>query len=723
MSNEDNNINNKETDKKEEINNILNKLDKDIERPPYNNSSGNTYSKRYQKYKEAEEHAREKNRYEKYCQKSASLLNLSGGDKTHDKLTPPIKLLDWQVTPGMVMSAAVMTGFIAFIGFFLLFTINALLGFFIPNSIMMFLMLFVFGAAYYIYQYPVFQAKNKVINSSGEIILAILYMVVFLRKTPNLEGAVRFAATNLDGPIAKDLKLILWNLEIGEYNHIDEAIEEYMRRWKRYNDDFLESLNIIKSSMNEPNPERREEMLESAIQTILDGTREDMKHYAQSLKTPVMILNAMGAMLPVLGMIMLPLISVFMGGAITPLHLILLFNILLPTFLFWFMQRVLSSRPPTVNSEPTDESILPERGKYPLEILGKKMEISTWPIGILTFLIIGFYGFIGYLSFPAFYPVSDPDFSVIPGIFASGDDLSPFPMLLRSISITLGAGLGIALTLYLGNTKRKAKEDQISHIESQFPTALFTLGNKISGGTPIEVALDKAAESTSDLEISKLFEVSSDNIRRMGMTFEESLFHEKYGALKQFPSKMIETVMKAILRSSEKGTQMASTAMLSISEYLDNIHETQEKLNDLMEDTKTTIMMLAYMLAPIVSGVAVGMSQTIITAMFQLTGRFEQAQEEFQADGSPGAGGADIGGILGNMDTAIPPELLQFVVGVYLIQLLFILGTFYTKITRGDDKTYRNLLVGKILMSGIIIYTLTVIVVSLMFGGIVDGIQ
>ncbi|PSH01200.1 MAG: hypothetical protein BRC26_04120, partial [Nanohaloarchaea archaeon QH_8_44_6] len=79
-------------------------------------------------------------------------------------------------------------------------------------------------------------------------------------------------------------------------------------------------------------------------------------------------------------------------------------------------------------------------------------------------------------------------------------------------------------------------------------------------------------------------------------------------------------------------------------------------------------------------------------------------------------------GILGNLDTAIPPEVLQFVVGIYLIQLLFILGTFYMKIREGENKTYRNMFIGKILISGMIFYSLSLIIVSVLFGSIVQGV-
>jgi Flp pilus assembly protein TadB len=716
---------------KDRLKDIVNNLNKDVEMPPYNNSSKKSYSREYQKYQEEERVEDEKTRYERLCLKMGGLLNLKAGESSQEKLTPPLRLLNWDITPGMVLSAAVGVGFFSFLVWFGLFAANFGLGSVlgsppIPLSIMFLLIIIPLGAGAYTYYKPVYAAKNKVIESSGEMILAVLYMVIYMRSSPNIEGAIRFAALNLDGPISKDLKGILWNVEVGKFNRIEESLADYTQTWKGYNNDFLESLQLLKAAVNEPNNNRRESLLQDSIDRILDGTQEKMKHYAQGLKTPVMILNAMGAMLPVLGMIMLPLVSVFMGGAITSTHLFLVFNILLPGFLYWFMQRVLSSRPPTVSSQPTSEKELPERGRYAFTLLGNELDIPTWPIGLGLFTLIGGFGVLGYIStfgidgnWLLTYP-ANVDLNTVPSLFRNSDGLAPLPMLFRSMSITFGLGIGIGVSKILGNKKRKKAEDHLREIESQFPTALFQLGNKISGGTPIEVALEEAAESTSDLEISELFAYSSRNIREMGMTFEDAIFDPSYGALRKFPSQMIHTVMKAILESSEKGTKMASMAMVTISNYLDSIHKTQEQLNDLMEETTTTILMLAYLLAPVISGIAVGMSQTIITAMFRLSQGFNDSVGSVPSQ-TAGSGGLSEG-ILGNLNQAISPEILQFVVGIYLIQLLWILGTFYMKITHGENETYRNMFVGKVLISGMLFYSMTLIIVSVLFGGMVSGI-
>ncbi|MFB6190391.1 MAG: hypothetical protein ABEJ91_02355 [Candidatus Nanohaloarchaea archaeon] len=712
-------------DERERLQDIVNELNKDVQQPPYDTDSRKGYSREYKKYKEEESRESETTTFESICKRSASLLNISGGEKTQEKLSPAIRLLDWDVTPGMVLSASVLLGFASFVAWFFLTAVNILLGSPIPVTLNLLFLAVPITVAVYTYYKPVYDAQNKVIRSSGEMILAILYMVVYIRSSPNLEGAIRFAALNLRGPISKDLKGVLWKVEVGEYSEVEEALNDYTRRWKGYNDDFLESLQLIEAALNEPNNDRQDDLLQDAIDRILDGTREKMKHYAQSLKTPVMILNAMGAMLPVLGMIILPLVSVFMGGLVKPLHLIVLFNVMIPGFLYWFMQRILSSRPPTVSSQPASEETLPKRGYRTYDILGEERSVPVWPIGVLVFLVVGFFGIVGYIIFPYMYPVQNVNPGTFPEIFRAGDSAAPLPMLMRSLSLTLGLGWGIGITKYLGNVERKAAEENLRDIEKQFPTALFQLGNKISGGTPIEVALDEAARATSDLEISDLFQEASRNIRDMGMTFEQAVFDESYGALRDFPSQMIHTVMRVVLESSDKGTKMAAMAMTTISRYLDNIHKTQEDLNDLMEETTTTIQLLAYMLAPIISGVAVGMSQTIITAMYQLSKTFQEAQSSLPSAGpeSGGAATSGFGGVLSGVEGAIPPEILQFVVGIYLIQLLYILGTFYMKITEGENQTYKQLFTGKILISGMLFYTLTLVIVSMLFGNIISGIS
>lgn len=699
-------------DEKERLEKIVNDLNKDVKLPPYDNDTQRGYSREYKDYKEEEIREQKLSRYERFCRKAGSLFNIKAGDYSVNKLAPPLRLLGWEISPGMVISASVLVGLSSLMAWSGLIVFNMFTGL-LPMEMLFLMVVFPISAAVYTYLKPTFDAKAKVINSSGEMILSILYMVVYMRSSPNLEGAIRFAALNLKGDISDDLKQVLWNVEVGNYSNVGESLEDYTQVWKNYNDDYLQSLQMLEAAMQESNGDRREKMLQDSIDNILDSTQEKMKHYAQGLKTPVMILNAMGAMLPVLGLIMLPLISVFMGGVITPVHLVMLFNIMLPTGLWWFMQRILTSRPPTTSTNPVDEEYLPETGKVSIEAGESTFKMPAWIIGVFVFSIVSGFGILGYLQFPHMYPLTG-DITSIPPFYGTVENPNSITMLLRSLSVTAGLGLGIGVTLTLGNAERKKSIEKLKKIERQFPNVLFELGNKVSGGTPVEVALQKAAEDSQDMEISGLFQKASENVQRMGMTFEDALFDSTHGAIKQYPSQTIETVMKAIVQSSTKGTKMASTTMMTISRYLKNIHRTQETLNDLLEDTETTLIMLSYILAPIVSAIAVGMSQTIMTAMFKIS----QSFSEVETNQAPGAGF----GFAQNIEGAIPPEALQLVVGLYLIQLLYILGTFYSKITKGDQTVYQHLTVGKMLLVGTVIYSAVMITVSVLFGGVVTSI-
>ena len=710
-------------DEREALQNIIGNMDKDVKMPPYNQDVKKHYSREYQEYKREDKEGAKKHWYERLCLKAGSLVQLKASREMRESLFPSIRLLDWEITPGMVLTASLMSGITSLVVWFLLLGVNAALGFPVPPEIGLMTIVVPIAIGFYIYYKPKLEAQNKVIKSSGGMIMSILYMVVYMRSSPNLEGAVRFAALNLEGPISDDLKKVLWDVEMGRFSTVSESLQNYSKIWKDFNDDYLSSLQLLEAAMNDPSADRREDMLQNAIDEILDGTRTRMKHYAQDLKTPVMILNALGAMLPVMGMIMLPIISVFLGASITASHLMSFYNLMLPGALYWFMERVLSSRPPTTSTSAVSKESLPKRNQIEISPMGFDLSFPSWVIGVIVFFIIALYGLTGYLAFPHTYPagnstiIAEAPQSYISEGPQGSDQLSPIPMLMRSVSITYALGIGVGISLLLGNRKRKKREQELEKIEKQFPEALFQLGNNVAGGTPIELALEDAADSTREMEISGLFEKASHNVRDLGMTFKDSLFDSTHGSLKRYPSKTIHTVMKAVLESSEKGARMASLTMMTISRYLENIQETQEQLNDLLEETTSTIVLLAYLLAPVVSGVAVGMSQTIISAMTQISSNF--AQQNMQGTAAPGIGST---GFLENIQTAISPEILQFVVGIYLIQLLYILGTFYTKITKGEDVTHRNLMVGKLLLIGCTLYTIILVIVAVLFGGVIANI-
>ena len=60
-----------------------------------------------------------------------------------------------------------------------------------------------------VYNYPESHARSVQVNMSSDIVLAVLYMVIYMRNNPSIEGAVKFAADNLSGPLSWDLKKLM----------------------------------------------------------------------------------------------------------------------------------------------------------------------------------------------------------------------------------------------------------------------------------------------------------------------------------------------------------------------------------------------------------------------------------------------------------------------------------------------------------------------------------
>jgi hypothetical protein len=56
------------------------------------------------------------------------------------------------------------------------------------------------------------------------------------------------------------------------------------------------------------------------------------------------------------------------------------------------------------------------------------------------------------------------------------------------------------------------------------------------------------------------------------------------------------------------------------------------------------------------------------------------------------------------------------------VQLLYILGTFYVKITEGEDPTMRRLFTGKIMLVGLVLYSVVLVLVGVVFGGVVQSV-
>lgn len=635
--------------------------------------------------------------FERLTRLSGKIISVKPPDEnTKKELENSIAFTGLRIRPGDVVSLTVLT-----IMFFVILSIFLVAFGIMPVMGILFVSAAGVGLGYYLLKYPANLMKSFRIQASSQVVLAVLYMVVSMRVSPNLEQALRFSAANVSGPLAWDMRRLLWDIEMGKYYSASNALTDYISKWKPENEEFAEALRLIRDSRTHTS-EKAEVILDQSLDVILNGTKTRMKHYAQELSLPVSVIHMMGIVLPVLGSVMAPMAAVFLSDVARPEYFFIGYDVILPIFIIWFINSVLKKRPTTFSQVDTsNHPDLPPKGSFLLKLGKKKVVVPVLPFSLIIALI--------FLLPPAFFFTENPE------IFLTAAGEHNFTTLMFSLFITLGIGFGMASYFLLSNYQRIRIQNDVLKTESEFELALFQLGNRISGGIPPELALEKSIDDVKDLSIAGLFTIALRNIKNLGMTFKEALFNEKWGAVRYYPSRIIKNIMYMIVDIAKKGVKYASEGMLTVSKYLRNIRETQEYIRELLQESVSSMTFQAYLLTPMVTGLIVSMAQVIIRVLSILSQRLQTM--------STGAAlPVNITGGLftpGGVSDTISPEMFQLIIGIYLIEVIIILAMFLTKISQGENKVYQWYSAGKMLVIALSMYFLVSVGTSIMFGELI----
>jgi len=194
------------------------------------------------------------------------------------------------------------------------------------------------------------------------------------------------------------------------------------------------------------------------------------------------------------------------------------------------------------------------------------------------------------------------------------------------------------------------------------------------------------------------------NIHRSGMSVEKAIFDKSRGAIIYYPSQLIATSMKILIESSKKGLKIAAISLMSISEYMKNIEKINMRLKDMLAEVISDMKSNMTFLAPLLSGVVVGLAAMIVAILNKLElGKLTQV-------GVSGVGNIDKILNIFTLTKMIPPYFLQISVGIYIIQVIFILTGTLVAIDAGEDKLEKTNKTGKNLARGILLYTIVALV-------------
>ena len=641
---------------------------------------GDIKSLEYQIFREEEKLATiPKTLYERLTQISAKIIPIEPDEKTCEKMNEEIEFAHLNVTPRGVFSFTLLITLI----FVLFISLLLILGY---VSLIFGLLLFASAGAfvYYLYTYPSRLRKIFELRAASEMVMLILHIVIFMRNFPNLEGAVKFASSKLTGPLALDMKKILWDLYIGKYESMEQALLSYSQKWKKNFRAFADSINAIIYSLY-TGGERRIELLNESIDIILGSLNEKSNSYVNQLRTPVTMVNAMGILLPTLVLTMLPILTIFLGSDIPPTVIFGFYDLVLPLALIFIIKNILDQRVVTL-PEP-DISLhpdLPPENKFKLG----EYFISAYLPSILFFIPFLYYSYINLADFTIW----------------------------KSFVIIIGAFFSLAVFFYLGSFQKIKLRKEVMEIEDEFRQVLFGLGQELDRGVPIEISMEKILPTLKGHYAINFVQNILINIKYRNLTLERSLFDKRQGAILRTPSRLVYSIMKAVVEAAHKGTKIVSEIVLSTAKYLNNLHKTQEEIKNKFSEVIGSMQMQAKILLPLITGVMNTLTYVIIQMLEVIESVF----------GSINAGGSasQYTFFLKMWEGLnISPSTFQLAIGIYTLETVLILSWFINGINVGVDKIslydtcYKNLIVGCILY-------ITVSVISLIiFGPFVDMVK
>jgi hypothetical protein len=665
------------------------------------------YSKEYMKFKS--ELSPELSGYEKYAKSAGKLIKLKIKEKEREKIAADIEKAHLDVAPEDVSAfsmisfvAALMISILVYAGLYLLNVKIPILVIFLALIVSIFVY-------FYVASLPAKLGQRWRLKASSQMVPAILYIVVYMKHTSNLESAIKFASQHLQPPLSLDFKKILWDVETGKYTTVKESLDSYLEKWRDYSPEFIESFHLIESSLYEPAEARRVAMLEKALQVILDGVYDKMLKYTHDVQSPLTNLYMLGIILPTLAIALLPLASTLLGGSISWWHVAIIFNIIVPFFVYYMTSGVLEKRPGGYGETEVLE-LNPEYSHYKNKshsYKGLLVAIPLFIIGIIPLLSLA--GLIPDKTFaeagmplPVIGTTKIFDFSGGNGPFGLGALLLSF-----FIPLSIASYFWIS---YNSRTKKILKtKEQTQKLEAEFSSSLFQLGNRLGDNVPAEMAFGRVAESSRGTATEGFFKTVSSNIQQFGMSVREAIFNPSRGAIIYYPSELIKTSMEILVESVKQGLQVAANAMVSISQYVKNIGKINERLKDLLADIISSMKSNMSFLAPLLAGIVIGLAAMITVILSRLQVMLMSGGENIAVAGT------SVGNLtkIFDLQSMIPPYWLQLVVGVYLVEIIYVLSVTLVSVESGVDELREKSEIAKNMKAGILLYIITAILASL----------
>ena len=246
----------------------------------------------------------------------------------------------------------------------------------------------------------------------------------------------------------------------------------------------------------------------------------------------------------------------------------------------------------------------------------------------------------------------------------------------------------------------------------------------------MEVAVEKSIHEYENLGIKSTIMLGflkriDDLMKNYRYTFDMAV-SEKSGLLSQYPSVLIREMMKILRESVRKSPIIAASITKSIVKYMENIKDVELKIRQSLEEVRSSLRMQATIITPIITGSVSSLGIFLVHILRLLGEKLDEITKMIDISGGigsnlmgNGAGESFLSMIMGDFTKLVPYTVLQVIIGIYLVEILIIMGYLLNGIENGFDEASRDHIIANNLLYGITIYFLISIISIIAFGGLI----
>jgi Flp pilus assembly protein TadB len=509
---------------------------------------------------------------------------------------------------------------------------------------------------YYIILYNNLNTKKK-----SQLISLLLLLAIKLRQNPNVEQAMLFAAKNINLPLKLDLLRLLRDIYNRKYVSASEALVEYSRSWEKYSKFFYVGIMLILSALYDPDKDRRNFQIDKSIEEALEELVNELYEFSREIRSTINLISMLGITLPVMLLTIFPLASIFLGNIFSPFVLFISFDILIPFIAFYSINYTISSK--IIGVFSNDDIYLFYYLKR-RDLKNKLISIASGiSVSILLFFIIFFVVYKYLYKFDVY------------GIL-----LSEFLVFLM--------GLFVSLIAFIYYSHYKDLYKNLERIRTDLPPFLLSLSSALNEGYPLEKAMIYVYPKYKGSPIGDFISKIYQNLRA-GLSFYDSVFDIRYGALSKIPSSQLRATMELLYEASGQSPTEASIITGIVARYFLLISKVKERIKDLVAEDLSQLKSLLRILAPVILGIISAVSVMIIEILYKLSFQFNQISNLTSSSSNISQYISTLPDIIFNifnLNSLISPASMIIIIGIFNVAIAFVIVYTINSIENSGDK-------------------------------------